>query len=99
MVVQLVNSVLYDTKIYITVFTEIRSWILFWATQIQSTSSHIYLWFILILSSLSLIGLPSGLFPLSSMTKILYVFIISLMRAIYPTYIIFPDFMNFVIFS
>jgi hypothetical protein len=41
----------YGTRRFITVYTTSRHWSLSWTTWIQSTSHHIFLWYILILSS------------------------------------------------
>jgi len=76
-------SALYRTRRFITVFTTARHWYLSSATYIQSTPSyHISLRYILIPSSHVRLGLPNDLFPLGFPTKILYVFLISLMRDI-----------------
>jgi hypothetical protein len=59
-----------------------------WASGIQSTPSHlIYVISILILYSHLLLGLPSGILLSEFPTKIEYVpvFIVSPMRAVYPT--------------
>jgi hypothetical protein len=54
----------YGTRRFITVFTRILHWSLFWAKSIQSIPPHpISLRSILILSTHLRLGLPSGLFP------------------------------------
>jgi hypothetical protein len=68
---------------FITVFTRPYQWYLSWARWIQSTHSQAnYLRFSLMLSLHR--WLPSGLFPSGSSTKILYAFLISIVRAMYP---------------
>jgi len=59
----------------ITMFTRTHRWSLSWARWIQSTPFYpISLRSFLILSSRLCLGLPSGLFPSSPVTKLLYHF-------------------------
>jgi hypothetical protein len=68
-----------------TVFTRAIHWSLSWAMSIQSTPSHpIYLRSILILPTHLRLVLPSGLFPSSFSTNILYVFLFSPIRTTSP---------------
>jgi len=63
----------YGTRRFITAFTTARHLSLFWASWIQSKPPHTTSWrSILILSSHLSLDLPSGLFPLSFLTKTLY---------------------------
>jgi hypothetical protein len=65
----------YGTRKFITVFTTTRHWSLSWARCIQSTPSNpVSLRSILILFYHLRLRLPSGLFPSSFPTKILYIF-------------------------
>jgi hypothetical protein len=65
---------IYGTRRYNNVLTRDLHWSLSWAVSIQSTPSHpISLRSILILSTHLRLGLPSGLFPSSFPTNILYV--------------------------
>jgi hypothetical protein len=74
----------YGTRRFITVFTRTRHWSLSWARWIQSTPSHtVSLRSILMLTSYLRLCLPSGLFPSSFPTKILYAFLISSMCSTY----------------
>ena len=61
------------TRLFITAFTSARHLSLSWASSIQSISPHPIPWrYILILSSLLGLGLPSGLFPSRFPIKTLY---------------------------
>jgi hypothetical protein len=65
----------YATRRLITVFIRTRHWSLSWVRWFQPTPSQsISLRFILILSPHLHLGLPSGVFPSSFPTKILYAF-------------------------
>jgi hypothetical protein len=79
----------YGTRRFNTVFTRALHWCLSWAISIQSTSSHhISLRFILILSTHLLLGLSSGFFPFGFPTNILYTFLYSPIRATCPAHLI-----------
>ena len=66
-----------------------------WASSIQSIPSHFNPWrFILILSSYLRLGLPSGLFPWGFPTKILYMPLLSPIRATCPAHLILLDFIT-----
>jgi hypothetical protein len=72
----------YGTRRIITVFIRSRHWSLSWARWIQSTTfHHVFVRFILIVSSHLRLGLPSCLFPSDFRIKIFYAFLISPMRA------------------
>jgi hypothetical protein len=75
MVTQLVKKfpVLHGLQRFITMFTRAHQWTLSRTSWIQSTHLlPISLWYILILSSHLHWHLPSGLFPLGFLAKILY---------------------------
>ena len=75
----------YGTRRLITAFTSARQLSLPWASSIQSMPPHSTSWrSILTLSSHLRLGLPSGLFPLSIPTKILYTPLLSPIRATRP---------------
>jgi len=77
---------------FITVFTKAHQLSLYSARCIQSTPNHpISLRSFLILSSFLRLDPPSGLFFSGSQTKILYSFLISPMRATFPTHLILLD--------
>jgi hypothetical protein len=68
----------YGTRKFITVFTRALHWSLSWAKSIQSILSHpISLRSILIRSTHLHLDLPTGLFPSSFPTSILYAFLVS----------------------
>jgi hypothetical protein len=78
----------HGTQRFITVFARALLWSLSWARSIQSTPSHtIFLRSSLILSSHHL-GILCNCFPLGFPIKILYAFLISLMCAACPIYLI-----------
>jgi len=67
---------------------------------IQSTPFHsIFLRSIVILRSHQRLGLPSGLFHLSFMTKIVYAFLIPPTLATCPTHLILLDIITVMIFG
>jgi hypothetical protein len=77
-IVQLLKNfpVFYGSRRFITVFTRALHWSRSWARSIQSVPSHpISLRSILIFSTHLRLGLPSGLFPSSFTTNILYAFL------------------------
>jgi hypothetical protein len=88
----------YGTRRFITVFTRARHWSLCLARWIHSTHYHTtYLRSSLISSHLHS-GPPCGLFPSEFPTKILYTFIISSMRATWPSHLTLLDFVTVIIF-
>jgi len=90
----------YATRKFITAFTSDRQLSLTWASLIQSIPQHPTSWrSILILSSHLRLGLPSGLFPSSYPTKILYTPLPFPIRATCPTHIILLDFITRKIFG
>ena len=85
----------YGTRRFITAVTSVRHLSLSWASPIQSTYPHPTSWTsILILSTHLRLGLPSGLFPSSFPTKILYAPLSSPIRATCPTHLILHDFIT-----
>jgi hypothetical protein len=91
-VMQLVNksSTFYGTQRFITMFTTAHHWSLSWARCIQSTpfSPVSHQRSILTLSSHVCLGVSSGLFLSVIQTNIVYVFLISSMRAACNTHLI-----------
>jgi hypothetical protein len=76
----------YGTRRSITVFTIAHHWSLSWAIWLQSTTPRpISLWAMEILSYHLRLGILSGLFLSGFPTEILYVFLISAMRAAWWT--------------
>ena len=85
----------YGTKRFNTSFTSARHLSLSWASSIQSVPPHPTSWrSILILSSQSRLGLPSGLFPSGFSTRNLYTPLLSLMHATCPAHLILIDFIT-----
>jgi len=90
----------YVTRRFIILFPRAHHLSLFWVRCIHSTPSHpVSLRSILILSSHLRLGLPSGLFPAGFVPRILYVFIIFLIRATWPAHLILPDLITLIIFG
>jgi hypothetical protein len=82
------------------VFTRALHWSLSWASSIQSLPSHsIPLRSILILSTYQRLGIPSGLFPSGFPTNILYVFLVSSIRATFPVHLILLDLIILIMFG
>jgi hypothetical protein len=82
----------YGTRRFISVFTRALQWSLSWAKSIQSIPPHlISLISILILFTHLRLGLPSGLFPSSFPSNILYAFLFSLIRATCPSHLTLLD--------
>ena len=83
----------YVNRWFITTFTTARHLSLSWASSIQSIPPHPTSWrSILILSSHLRLGLPSGLFHSGFLTKTLYTFLLSPIRATSPAHHIHLDF-------
>ena len=79
----------YGTRWFITALTSVRHLSLSWASPIQFTYTHTtYRRFILTLSAIQRLGLPSGLFPSSFPTKTLYAPLSSPIRATIPAHLI-----------
>ena len=79
----------YGAQRFITALTSYRHPSLSWASPIQSIYPHPTSWrSILILSTHLRLGLPSGLFPSSFPTKILYAPLNSPIRATCPAHLI-----------
>jgi hypothetical protein len=92
LVVKLIFPAFYGIRRFTTAFTEAHHRSLSRARWIQSTLSQtISLRSILILPYNLRLGLPSGLFPSSFPTKILYTLLFYHMRATCPTYFIALD--------
>ena len=82
----------YGTRRIIIAFTNARHLSLSWASSIQSVLPHPTSWRSILISSSHLsLGLPSGLFPSGSPTKILYIHLLSSIRATCPAHFILLD--------
>jgi hypothetical protein len=91
---QLINKfpAFYGTRRFISAFTSARHLSLSWASSIQSISLHPTSWrYVLILSSHTCLGLPSGLFPSGFPTKTLYTPLSPPIRATCPAHLILLD--------
>ena len=90
----------YGTRRFITTFTSARHLSLSCASLIQSMTPHLTFWrSVLILLSHLHLGLPSGLFPSSIPTKILYTLLLSPVLATCHTLLILLDLITWTIFG
>ena len=88
----------YRTRRLSTAFTNGRHLPLSWVTSIQFTPSHPNFWrSILILSSHLRLGLPSRFFPSGFPTQILYMYLLSPIRATCPAHLILLDLITWTI--
>ena len=87
-------SAFYGTRRFITAFTSTRHLSLFWASSIQSVPPHPTSWRPILILPSHLLGLPSSLFPLGFLTKILCMPLFSPIHSTCLAHLILLDFIT-----